>query len=251
MRLKGKVAVVTGAASGFGEAIAIRFAAEGASVVVADRIAETAEKLASSLRLEGHAAISICVDVTQANAVARMISTTVETFGRLDIVVNNAGLGQRLGDFHEVPSDTIDRLFDVNVKCIVHSSREALPHLEKQGGCIINTASVGALRPRPGGAWYNASKAALCNLTQTMAAELGPKGVRVNAILPVAADTSLLSEVLGGTSAEQLQHFVSGIPLGRLATPVDIANAALFLASEEASFLTGVLLPVDGGRAAA
>jgi 3-oxoacyl-[acyl-carrier protein] reductase len=251
MRLQGKVAVVTGGGSGFGAAISTRFAEEGASVVIADRNGESAHSLAASLQASGYSATAVRADVTDAAEIDEMIDTAIRAFGKLSIVVNNAGIGQRLADFHRVSPEIVDRLFDVNVKSILYSSRAALEHLEAQRGCILNVSSVGASRPRPGAAWYNASKAALSNLTLTMAAELGCKGIRVNALLPVAADTPLLSDVLGGTSEDQLQHFISGIPLGRLATPADVASAALFLASDEACFLSGVLLPVDGGRAAA
>ncbi len=250
MRLKGKVAVVTGAASGFGEAISKRYAEEGASVLVADLNAAGAAKVAEAILAAGGKAASFAVDVTKADQAAAMIDAAVAAFGGLDILVNNAGVPQRIGYFQDVAADVIDRIFDVNVKSWLYTTRAALPHLEARGGgSIVNTASIAGLRPRPGAAWYNASKAAACSLTLSMASELGKKNIRVNALCPVAAETPLFKDVVGEITDATRERFVSGIPLGRLATPMDVAGAAVYLASDEAAFLSGVLLPIDGGRA--
>jgi len=251
MRLENKVAVVTGAASGFGEAIAKRFSAEGASVLVADMDGSGAVRVAEAIQASGGKAASIAADVTDADAASRMIEAAVAGFGGLDILVNNAGVPQRVGRFEDVAPETIDRIFDVNVKSWLYTCRAALPHLEARGGgSIVNTASVSGLRPRPGGAWYNASKAAACSLTLTMAAELGEKNIRVNALCPVASETPLFKEVVGEISDATRERFLTGIPLGRLATPEDVAGAAVYLASDDGAFITGVLLPIDGGRTA-
>lgn len=250
MRLQNKIAVITGAASGFGEAIARRFAAEGASVLAADLNAAGAAKVSKSIVADGGKATATGADVTKAADADAMIAAAISEFGGLDILVNNAGVPQRIGAFQDVSADAIDRIFDVNVKSWLYTTRAALPHLEARGGgSIVNTASIAGLRPRPGAAWYNASKAAACSLTLSMASELGEKNIRVNALCPVAADTPLFRDVVGGelTDAHR-ERFVSGIPLGRLATAEDVAGAAVYLASEDAAFLTGVLLPIDGGR---
>ncbi len=250
MRLQNKIAVVTGAASGFGEAISKRFAAEGASVLVADMNADGAAKVAEAILADGGKAAAFTVDVTNSEQCKAMIQAAVSGFGGLDVLVNNAGVPQRIGLFQNVAEDVVDKIFDVNVKSWLLTTRAALPHLEARGGgSIINTASIAGLRPRPGAAWYNASKAAACSLTLSMASELGAKNIRVNALCPVAAETPLFRDVVGEITEETRNRFLAGIPLGRLATPADVAGAAVYLASDEASFLSGVLLPIDGGRA--
>ncbi len=251
MRLKGKVAVVTGAASGFGEAISKRYAAEGAAVMVADMNAAGAAKVAEAILSDGGRAASIQADVTDADQAKAMVDAAAAAFGGLDVLVNNAGVPQRVGRFETVEADVIDRIFAVNVQSWLFTVRAALPHLEARGGgSIVNTASIAGLRPRPGAAWYNASKAAACSLTLSMASELGEKNIRVNALCPVAAETPLFRDVVGEITDETRARFLAGIPLGRLATPDDVAGAAVYLASDEAAFLSGVLLPIDGGRAA-
>lgn len=251
MRLEGKVAVVTGAASGFGEAISQRFAAEGAAVVVADMNADGAAKVSDGIIDGGGRAVAITADVTQADDAEAMVQAAVSGFGGLDILVNNAGVPQRINRFQDVDAETVAKIFNVNVMSWLHTTKAALPHLEARGGgSIVNTASVAGLRPRPGAGWYNASKAAACSLTLTMAAELGPKNIRVNALCPVAAETPLFKDVVGEITEETRNRFLEGIPLGRLATPDDVAGAAVYLASEEGAFLNGVLLPIDGGRTA-
>ena len=248
MRLKDKVAVITGGASGFGEAMARRFVAEGATVMVADMNAAGAKAVADSI---GDAARSIGADVTKAAEADAMIAATVDAFGKLDILVNNAGAPQYINNFEDVTEDEIDLIFNVNVKSWLLTSRAAIPHLAANGGgSIINTASVAGLRPRAGAAWYNASKAAACSLTLTMAAELAAKNIRVNALCPVAAETPLFEGVVGEITDAKRERFTATIPLGRLAVPDDVASAAVYLASDEATFMTGVLLPIDGGRTA-
>ena len=241
MQLDDRVALVTGAASGFGEAIARRYAAEGASVVVADLNDQTGRKVAEEI---GGAYVH--ADVSDRDDVRAMIGTAVERYGRLDTMVNNAGVTHLNRPMLEVGEEEFDRIFAVNVKAIYLAAMETVPLMREQGGgCIINTASTAGLRPRPGLTWYNASKGAVITLTKSMAAELGPDNIRVNALCPVAGDTPLLPSFLGANSREA---FEATVPLGRLSTSEDVAKAALWLASDEASFITGVALEVDGGR---
>ena len=241
MQLDEKVALVTGAASGFGEGIARRYAAEGARVVVADLNDQTGRKVAEEI---GGAYVH--ADVSDRNDVRAMIGTAVERYGRLDVMVNNAGVTHVNRPMLEVGEKEFDRIFDVNVKAIYLAAMEVVPLMRGQGGgCIINTASTAGLRPRPGLTWYNASKGAVITMTKSMAVELGPDNIRVNALCPVAGDTPLLPSFLGANTREA---FEATVPLGRLSTSEDVAKAALWLASDEASFITGVALEVDGGR---
>ncbi len=241
MQLDDKVALVTGAASGFGEGIARRYAAEGARVVVADLNDQTGRKIAEEI---GGAYVH--ADVSDRDDVRAMIGTAVERYGRLDVMVNNAGVTHINRPMLEVGEEEFDRIFDVNVKAIYLAAMEVVPLMREQGGgCIVNTASTAGLRPRPGLTWYNASKGAVITMTKSMAAELGPDNIRVNALCPVAGDTPLLPSFLGANTREA---FVATVPLGRLSTSEDVAKAALWLASDEASFITGVALEVDGGR---
>jgi 3-oxoacyl-[acyl-carrier protein] reductase len=246
MRLEGKVAIVTGAASGFGRGIAERFAAEGAKVVIADLDGEAAERVADEI---GGTALGVRVDVADGEAVAALVEGTAARFGRVDIVVNNAGTTHRNRPLLEVDEATYDRIFAVNVKSIYHMAQAAVPVFRAQGGGVmINTASTAGLRPRPGLVWYNASKGAVISLTKAMAIELAPEQIRVNCLCPVAGDTPMLGQFMGEDTPELRAKFVATIPLGRLSTPQDMANAALWLASDEAAFITGVALEVDGGR---
>lgn len=241
MQLEDKVAVVTGAASGFGEAIARRYAAEGARVVVADLNDQTGGRIADEI---GGAYIH--ADVSDRGDVRAMVRTAVDTYGRLDTMVNNAGVTHVNRPMLEVGEEEFDRIFEVNVKAIYLAAMEVVPLMREQGGgCIVNTASTAGLRPRPGLTWYNASKGAVITMTKSMAAELGPDNIRVNALCPVAGDTPLLPSFLGANTREA---FEATVPLGRLSTSEDVAKAALWLASDEASFITGVALEVDGGR---
>ena len=241
MQLEGKAAIVTGAASGFGEAIARRYAAEGANVVCADLNDQLGRKVADEI---GGAYVH--ADVADRDDVKAMVGTAVDRYGRLDTMVNNAGITHVNRPMLEVGEEEFDRIFAVNVKAIYLAALEIVPLMREQGGgCIINTASTAGLRPRPGLTWYNASKGAAITMTKSMAAELGPDNIRVNALCPVAGDTPLLSSFLGANPREA---FEATVPLGRLCTSEDVAKAALWLASDEASFITGVAFPVDGGR---
>lgn len=247
MRLEGKVAIVTGAGGGFGEGIARRFAAEGAKVVVADLRGDAAERVASEI---GHGAIAITGDVSKREDVARMVAQTVQVFGGLDTLVNNAGVTHRNKPILEVTEDEFDRIFRVNVKSIFHFVREAVPAMrERGGGAIVNIGSTAGMRPRPGLTWYNASKGAVNLLSKSLALEVAPWKIRVNAICPVMGETGLLESFMGvPDTPENRARFIATIPLGRMSRPDDIANAALYLASDEGAFITGVEFPVDGGR---
>ncbi len=250
MRLAEKAAIVTGAASGFGGGIARCFAAEGAKVIVADRDADKGAAMAATIEDAGGTAVFAHVDVSKADDIQAMVDLAVERFGGLDILVNNAGIGQRPTPIGEITDAEYDRLFDVNVRGVFLCCRTALPAL-RQGndGCIINTSSGIALRARPNMAPYGATKAAVSAMTQSLALELAPEGIRVNALCPGAGDTPMLAEFMGGTeSREKRDLFVSGIPLGRLISPEDMGMAAVYLASDEAAMITGTFLPVDGGR---
>ena len=246
MRLKDKIAVITGAASGFGEGMAKRFAEEGAKVIVADLNAKGAERVASEI---GAAAYPVTADVSMKADIDAMVAAAMEQHGRIDIMVNNAGYTHRNQDMLAVDEHTFDLIGAVNMKAIYHTAMAVVPIMKAQGGgCIITTASTAGLRPRPGLTWYNASKGWAITATKSMAVELAPQKIRVNCICPVAGDTGMLAQFMGEDTPEKRAQFRASIPLGRLSTPLDIANAALWLASEEAEFITGVALEVDGGR---
>lgn len=247
MKLSGKVAIVTGAASGFGRGIAERFALEGARVVAADINGEGVRELCAEF---GDRMVPAQADVSQRQDVEAMVRVATEAFGGLDIVVNNAGTTHRNRPLMEVTEAEFDRIYAVNVKSIYLSTIAAVPKLEKRGGgSIINIASTAGVRPRPGLTWYNGSKGAVITLTKSMAAELAPKGIRVNAINPVMGETGMLTQFMGmDDTPENRAKFLASIPLGRLSQPHDIANAALFLADPASAFITGVAIEVDGGR---
>lgn len=246
-RLSNKIAIVTGAGSGFGAAIARAYIKENAKVILADVNLEAARGIAAEL---GDNASAVACDVTQFDQVQAMVRHCVERFGVPSIVVNNAGTTHRNQSMLEVDEETFDRVFAVNVKSIYHMTRAVVPLMkEKKDGVIINVGSVGGIRPRPGLTWYNSSKGAVKVMTKSMAVELAPDGIRVNLISPVMAPTGLLKDFMGvADTAENRARFVSTIPLGRMCDPVDVANTATFLASEDARFLTGIEMPVDGGR---
>ncbi len=245
-RLKDKVAIITGAASGFGEGMARRFAEEGASIVVADLNAKGAERVAQEI---GANAIAIATDVSQRSEVDEMVHAAQNAFGRVDIMVNNAGFTHRNGDLLKVDEVSFDLITAINMKAIYYSTLAVVPVMERQGGgVIITTASTAGLRPRPGLTWYNASKGWAITATKSMAVELAPKKIRVNCLCPVAGETGMLARFMGEDTPERRAQFRTTIPLGRFSTPLDIANAALWLASDEAEFITGVALEVDGGR---
>ena len=246
-QLTNKVAIVTGAASGFGAEIARQYVAEGAKVAVADINEDGARAVAGSL---GDNAIAVRCDVTQRADVQRLVDTTVQHFGTLDIVVNNAGTTHRNQPLLNVDEATFDRVFAVNVKSIYHMTHAVVPLLRaKRSGVILNIGSVAGIRPRPGLTWYNASKGAVNLLSKSLAVELGPDGIRVNAICPVMGESALLESFMGmPDTPENRKKFIATIPLGRLARPSDIAAAAVFLASDAAEFISGVEFPVDGAR---
>jgi 3-oxoacyl-[acyl-carrier protein] reductase len=245
-RLEGKAAFVTGAAQGFGQSIAETFAREGARVVVADLQREKAEAVAKGI---GAAALALRCDVSSAADVEAAARASFSAFGRIDIVVNNAGTSHRNQPMLDVEEAEFDEVFAVNVKSIYLTSRSFVPHFrEKGGGVIVNIGSTAGIRPRPGLAWYNATKGAVNLLSKSMAVELAPDNIRVVALAPVAGETPLLATFMGEDTPEKRAAFRASIPLGRLSLPQDIANAALFLASDEASMITGSVLEVDGGR---
>lgn len=247
MRLKDKVAIVTGAASGFGAAIARTYVTEGAKVVIADINEAGAQALAKEL---GAAAIAVHCDVTKRADIEALVAATVKAFGTLDIVVNNAGTTHKNQPLLEVDEATFDLVYAVNVKSIYYMTFATLPILRaKKSGVILNIGSVAGIRPRPGLTWYNSSKGAVNLMSKSLAAELGPDNIRVNAICPVIGVTGLLEAFMGmPDTPENRKKFLGTIPLGRFAESQDVANAALFLASDEAAFISGVEFPVDGGR---
>ena len=245
MRLKGKVALITGAGSGFGEGIAQRFSEEGASVAIIDINPEAGQRVANDI----DNSLFVEADVANSASVKNMVSKTIETFGGLDILVNNAGITHRNQPMLEVDEITFDRIFAVNVKSVYLTAIHAVPILRHRKGRIVNIASTAGISPRPGLTWYNSTKGAMITMTKSMAAELAPDGIRVNAVNPVIGETGLTLEFMGGVDDPKIREkFLSTIPLRRMSTPVDIANAALFLASDEADLITGVCLEVDGGR---
>jgi 3-oxoacyl-[acyl-carrier protein] reductase len=248
VRLAGKVAVVTGAGGGFGDGIARLFAREGAKVVVADINPVAAEKVAAEI-----GGIAIAGDVSQGPDVQAMVDAAVKQLGGLDIVVNNAGTTHRNQPLLGVDEATFDRVYAVNVKSIYWMTQSAVPVLRAQGrgGSIINISSTAGIRPRPGLVWYNGTKGAVNTMTQCMAIELAPDNIRVNAVCPVLGATGLTELFMGQPNSPEIREkFLATIPLGRMSTPADIANACLWLAEDSSSFITGVLLPVDGGRVA-
>jgi 3-oxoacyl-[acyl-carrier protein] reductase len=244
MRLKGKVAIVTGGASGFGEGIVRRFAAEGAKVVIADLNDDAAQKIAREI--DG---LAVQTDVAKAADVKALAEAAVARFGDIDILVNNAGIGHKPQTLDTIEESVFDRILAVNAKSVFLTAQAIVPRMKaRKTGAILNIASTGGVSPRPNLTWYNASKGWMITATRAMAVELAPFGVRVNAINPVAGETPLLSTFMGQDTPEIRAKFLASIPIGRFSTPEDIANTALFLCSDEASMITGVALEVDGGR---
>ena len=244
MRLQGKAAIVTGGGSGFGEGIVRKFAAEGAKLIVADRDAANAQRVAQAT-----GAVALTVDVARAADVRRMVDAAYEHFGALDILVNNAGVGHLPQPLEELPEDEFDRIVAVNMKAIYLAAREVVPRMKAAGhGVILNMASTAGVSPRPRLAWYNASKGWVITATRALAVELAPFGLRVVALNPVAGETPLLATFMGGDSPELRAKFLASIPIGRFSRPEDLGNAACFLCSDEASMITGVAMEVDGGR---
>lgn len=250
MRLEGKTAIVTGGGQGFGEGIAWRFAEEGARVLVADIAADKAALVAYEINTHyDGAAAPFAGDVASGPSMQAMVDAAKEKFGSVDILVNNAGTTHRNQPMLEVSEEEFDKVFAVNVKSIYHAAKAAVPVMRAQGGGIIlNIASTAGVRPRPGLVWYNGTKGAVITITRSMAVELAPDNIRVCALNPVAGETPLLEMFMGEDTPEKRAQFMSVVPLGRFSTPRDVAQAALFLASDEAAFLTGTCLDVDGGR---
>ena len=246
MRLEGKTAIVTGGASGFGAGIVRKFLTEGARVMIADINGDAAAEMAAQL---GAGALGHQVNVGDGASVQMMADTALAAFGALDILVNNAGVTHLPTPLENVTEDDFDRVFNVNMKSVYLTARAFVPHMKARGaGAILNVASTAGLSPRPNLNWYNASKGWMITATKTMAVELAPTGIRVNAICPVAGETPLLKSFMGEDTPEIRAKFLATIPLGRFSTPEDMANAACFLCSDEASMITGTALEVDGGR---
>lgn len=246
MRLDGKTAIVTGGGSGFGAGIARKFIAEGAQVVIADINSAAAETLSDEL---GAAAFAAHVDVADLGSVNALARQAEKDIGAVDIIINNAGVTHLPTPLDEVSEEDFDRVFAVNCKSVYLTARTFVPAMKARGaGAILNIASTAGVSPRPNLNWYNSSKGWMNTATRTMAVELAPFGIRVNAINPVAGETPLLASFMGEDTPEMRAKFLSTIPLGRFSTPEDIANSACYLCSDEASMVTGVCMEVDGGR---
>ncbi|NIE83395.1 MULTISPECIES: SDR family oxidoreductase [unclassified Burkholderia] len=250
MRLAGKTAIVTGGGSGFGEGIAKTYAREGANVVVNDLNGAAAERVASEIAVAGGKAIAVPGDVSRGEDWRALLAATLEDFRQVHILVNNAGTTHRNKPVLEVGEAEYDRVYAVNMKSLFWSVQTLVPYFRQAGGGVfVNIASTAGIRPRPGLVWYNSTKGAMITASKALAAELGADRIRVNCINPVLGETGLMTEFMGvEDTPENRQRFLATIPLGRLSTPQDIANAALYLASDEAEFITGTCLEVDGGR---
>ena len=246
MRLKGKKALVTGGASGFGEGIVRKFVSEGADVLIADLNIEAAQKLSDELGTSVQASET---NVAKNDSVLKMVALASAELGGVDILVNNAGITHLPAPMEEVSDEDFDKVFAVNCKSVFLTAKHIVPIFKSQrSGVILNVASTAGVSPRPHLNWYNASKGWMNNATKGMAVELASSGIRVNAINPVAGETPLLKMFMGEDTPEMRAKFLSTIPLGRFSTPEDMGNAACFLCSDEASLLTGVCMEVDGGR---
>ncbi len=252
MRLKNKVALVTGGGSGFGEGIVRKFVAEGARVLVVDMNGDAAERVASATHGK---ATAFAADVSQAVGARAMFEAAERYFGAIDIVVNNAGVGHLPQPLETLPEDEFDRIMAVNMKAIFYAMQQAVPRMKARAanaqgirGVVLNMASTAGVSPRPRLAWYNASKGWVITATRAAAVELAPFGIRANALNPVAGETPMLKTFMGEDTPEMRAKFLSTIPLGRFSTPEDLGNAACYLCSDEASLITGVCMEVDGGR---
>ena len=244
MRLKNKIAIVTGGGSGFGAGIVKKFIQEGAKVVVADINLENAEKVAMD-----SGGFAVEVDVSNSLSFKNMVDKTLEKFGKIEIMVNNAGITHLPNSMEDISEAEFYKIFAVNSKSVFFSAKYLVPKMISiGGGNILNVASTAGISPRPNLSWYNATKGWMISATKAMAIELASKKIRVNALAPVAGETPLLKSFMGGDTPEKREKFLSTIPIGRFSTPNDMGNAACFLCSEEASMITGVVLQVDGGR---
>ncbi len=244
MRLKNKIAIVTGGGSGFGAGIVKKFIQEGAKVVVADINLKNAKKVAMDT-----GGFAIEVDVSNSLSFKNMVDKTLEKFGKIEIMVNNAGITHLPNSMENISEAEFDKIFAVNSKSVFFSAKYLVPKMTSiGGGNILNVASTAGISPRPNLSWYNATKGWMISATKAMAIELASKKIRVNALAPVAGETPLLKSFMGGDTPEKREKFLSTIPIGRFSTPNDMGNAACFLCSEEASMITGVVLQVDGGR---
>lgn len=244
MRLKNKIAIITGGGSGFGAGIVKKFIQEGAKVVVADINLENAKKVAMDT-----GGFAVEVDVSNSLSFKNMVDKTLEKFGKIEIMVNNAGITHLPNSMENISEAEFDKIFAVNSKSVFFSAKYLVPKMTSiGGGNILNVASTAGISPRPNLSWYNATKGWMISATKAMAIELASKKIRVNALAPVAGETPLLKSFMGGDTPEKREKFLSTIPIGRFSTPNDMGNAACFLCSEEASMITGVVLQVDGGR---
>ncbi len=244
MRLSGKTAIITGGGSGFGAGIAQKFVAEGARVLVADINSDAAASVANKLD-----ATPCVVNVADGDSVKAMADLAQSEFGKVDILINNAGVTHLPAPLETISEEDFDRVLNVNVRSIYLTAKHLVGQMKaNKTGAILNIASTAGVSPRPNLNWYNASKGWVITATKTMAVELAPFGIRVNALNPVAGETPLLKSFMGGDTSENRARFLSTIPLGRFSTPEDIANAACYLCSDEASMITGVAMEVDGGR---
>lgn len=246
-QLEGKTAIVTGGAAGFGEGIVRSYVAEGAKVVIADLDVGKGEALAREISAD---TLFVRCDVSSGPDVEALVAACVDRFGVPDIVVNNAGTTHKNSPLMEIDEATFDRMFAVNVKSIFHMTRAVVPLMRgRRKGVMLNVGSTAGIRPRPGLTWYNGSKGAVNLLSKSLAVELGPDNIRVNAICPVMGETGLLEKFMGmPDTPENRARFIATIPLGRLSRASDVAAVALFLASDAAEFITGLEVPVDGGR---
>ncbi len=246
MRLKNKTSIVTGGASGFGAGIVRKFVAEGARVMIADINETGAKALANEL---GDMCVAQRVDVADGSSVKAMMEAAIAEFGAVDIVVNNAGVTHLPNALEDICEEDFDRVLAINAKSVYLSAKHIVPHMKgNKSGAILNVASTAGVSPRPRLSWYNASKGWMITATKSMAVELAPFGIRVNAINPVAGETPLLQSFMGEDTPEIRARFLSTIPLGRFSQPEDMGNAVCFLCSDEASMITGVAMEVDGGR---
>ncbi len=244
MKLKNKIAIITGAASGFGKGIAKKFTEEGAKLIMVDINSKLLKKTSNNL-FQDH----FVADVSKSIDFKSLLNFAYKKHGNIDIVVNNAGITHKPKFMELVNEKEFDNVFNVNAKSVYYCGKFFVPKMKKKRkGVILNVASTAGLSPRPKLNWYNASKGWMITATKAMAIELAPYNVRVNAIAPVAGITPLLKSFMGGNTPKKKQSFLSTIPIGRFSTPQDMGNAACFLCSDEASMITGTILEVDGGR---